>query len=372
MLRPLTKAYKTSLKSSSPDVQSTGATALAKLQLSRILGDADLLKSLVVTFFDPDSADNAQLRQSLSYFLPVYCHSRKDNAAAMAEIAPSVVAKLQTLRQNFLDDDDEDVAAEAEGRMVSMSVIAGMLVDWTDPRKVVGADGSGDSHLVLAEAILERLVTSSAAKEERKILLSMLGKVHLPTTVVDGMEERVKGVLELLAEAVEGKVATDATGRNVLAKVQTGLLKLMHDVCTAERGGGDETTVLPADEVEDEEGEEEEGDATELSTGTTTTATTAGAAPVATPAGDDDDDEDEDEEEEMSQLQQDLKDATLGATLTGFGFTTGLPDAEGTRIQLDVEDEEEEEEEEGEGDGSKLVDGDTSIEGDTEMMDVDG
>jgi len=49
-------------------------------------------------------------------------------------------------------------------------------------------------------------------------------------------------VLELTAEAIETKVATDATSRNALTKLQTVLLKIVHDSATAERGG-DETAL---------------------------------------------------------------------------------------------------------------------------------
>ncbi|KAI5364853.1 Putative armadillo-like helical, nuclear condensin complex subunit 3 domain-containing protein [Septoria linicola] len=330
-MQPVLKAFKSSLKSGDAEVQSTGATALSKAMLSRLVTDTDLLKQLVVTYFDPDSVTNAQLRQGLSYFLPVYCHSRAENAVRMAEITTSVVSKLQTLRKAFEDDDDEDVAAASSDQMVSMTQITNMLLDWTDPRKIVGfSDAVGDSsvksgasetHFILAESILDRLVSSQLNKEEKKILFSMLNKLHLPAGGCDA--ERLKSVLELLQEAIDTKVASDATSKNVLSKLQTALLKLMHDVMTEERGGGDtvlETTELPdQSEVADES---EIGDVTQ-------TAAVGDATEVA--EGEDDQDSD------VTQLQQDMKDATLGATT---GLTFGPADAEGTRIQLEYEDSE--------------------------------
>ena len=74
-------------------------------------------------------------------------------------------------------------------------------------------------------------------------MFSMLSKLHLAVSSPDpGL---LRTVLELVAEAIESKVASDATSRNALTKIQTTLLKLMHDIATAERGGhGSEETVL--------------------------------------------------------------------------------------------------------------------------------
>jgi len=68
----------------------------------------------------------------------------------------------------------------------------------------------------------------------------MLGKLHLATSRPD--PELLRTVLELTAEAIETKVASDATSRNALTKIQTVLLKTIHDSATAERGG-DETAL---------------------------------------------------------------------------------------------------------------------------------
>jgi len=74
------------------------------------------------------------------------------------------------------------------------------------------------------------------------VFFSMLGKLHL--AVPHPERELLETVLELVAETIDSKVASDATSRNILTKVQTELLKLMHDIATTERGGGDEETVL--------------------------------------------------------------------------------------------------------------------------------
>ena len=151
---------------------------MSKLMLGQLITDTDLLKQLVITFFDPETAANAQLRQGLSYFLPVYCHSRPENAERMVQVATGVIARLGTLREAFVEDEDAD-----EGEMVTLTVVGGLMVDWTDPRKVVGAqeqeeirsgnvrieegvaNREGSTHLMLAEQILERLVTSQTSSK---------------------------------------------------------------------------------------------------------------------------------------------------------------------------------------------------------------
>lgn len=341
LIKPILKAYSRSIKSGDPAVQSTGATALSKAMLSRLITEPDLLKQLVVAYFDPDTADNAQLRQSLSYFLPVYCHSRAENATRMVSVACSVIAKLATIREAFLEEVAD--AEEEEDGMVKLSAVGNMLLDWTDPRKIFGfaeaagaagaADGASETHYLFAESILERLVTSQVSKDEKKVLFSVLGRLHMPPAGCDG--ERLKSVLELLTEAVDTKVASDATSRNVLAKLQTQLLKQMHDVMTLERGGGGaEETVVESTELAPEEDETEAAvagahggaDATEFET-------TVAAGTVQ--EEEDEDEEDENEDASVAQLRSEMRDTTLGIG----GTTIGAPDAEGTRVALDDDSE---------------------------------
>lgn len=176
MLKPVLKVFSKSLKSEDLDVQSTGASALSKLMLSQLITDPDLLKGLVIAFFDPETSANVSLRQALTYFLPVYCHSRATNAERMANIATGVISRLAALREAFIEEEDVE-----EGEMVTLSVVGGMLVDWTDPRKVIGsseeaktgklrveegaAPDSDMIHFVLAEQILEKLVTSQTSSK---------------------------------------------------------------------------------------------------------------------------------------------------------------------------------------------------------------
>lgn len=172
------KVYLKALRSGtkSPEVQAAATVAVAKLMLGRIITDSspaidDLLKTLVVLYFDPASAHNQGVRQILSYFLPVYSFSRTENQDRMRKVALDVIHKLFEIQGNM---DDE---GEAEAEMVSLTTVGAHLVDWTDPRKcyVPGNqmslldDGkqkpiNGDVHLEFAHDILERLDSAITSK----------------------------------------------------------------------------------------------------------------------------------------------------------------------------------------------------------------
>lgn len=160
------------------DVQSAAIIALCKLMLTCVIQDEDLLKQTVICYFDPATKDNAVLRQALSYFLPVYCHSRRENMEKMASVAPGVIHVVIGLVEE-LDEEEE---------MVGIAVVGNMLIDWTDARKLVIQDeGSvtwdeagrkevkavnGDIHLNLAENLLEKVMSHGCTSKCRNVFLS--------------------------------------------------------------------------------------------------------------------------------------------------------------------------------------------------------
>jgi condensin complex subunit 3 len=142
----------------------------------------------------------------------------------------------------------------------------------------------------------------------------MSSKLHLSVSSPDpGL---LRTVLELVAEAIESKVASDATSRNALAKMQTTLLKLMHDIATAERGGhgGEETVIEDATVVQRTDVDE-----------TAQSVTGAEAR--------------EEEEEEATEVEVDAENDPVNAQLRRELESTRIedPDAEGTRMDIDEE-----------------------------------
>ncbi|KAF2455536.1 nuclear condensing complex subunit [Lineolata rhizophorae] len=282
LLKPIYKLYTRALSSPHLSVQTPATTALSKLYLSSVFKDPALLHSLVLAFFNPDTRANPHLRQALTYFLPVYCHSRAENQLRLARVAVGALRVLVGVREE-LEVDGEG----AEEDMVGLAVVAGCLAEWTDPRRVVGfssdgAAGSGDAskvvsgdvnaHMLLAEDVLERVGASGCGKEERKALLTLLAKLALPNAAPPAGSPAAEALGRIVAsteEALEGKAAADATSRNALNKFHCAVTKLVGAIETSEagheetlmesveRGGDDEEgavmdddTALPAPEAE--------------------------------------------------------------------------------------------------------------------------
>lgn len=68
------------------EVAAAAAESLAKLMLANVVTEDEILKVLVETYFNPASARNDPLKQALSYFFPVYCHSVPENQYSMARV----------------------------------------------------------------------------------------------------------------------------------------------------------------------------------------------------------------------------------------------------------------------------------------------
>ncbi|KAL7270925.1 chromosome condensation complex Condensin, subunit G [Rhizina undulata] len=228
------------------EVQATAAEVICKLMLAQVIKDEELLKNLVTTYFSPSTTDNQTLRQILTYFLPVYCHSRLENQLRLTKIAVPTLRALILLHGEL----------EGEEDMVSPAMMASQIADWTDPRKNFGAMGvvqnaeeaqsSMDGHVLLAKDLLERVGAGGCGKDEKKILIAMLSKLHIPATAP---AETLRAVYELVADAIESKIATDAPSRNALNKLEVTLGKIVGSL-ENEDDENDDRTVVPLEEAE--------------------------------------------------------------------------------------------------------------------------
>ena len=68
---------------------------------------------------------------------------------------------------------------------------------------------------------------TSITEEEKKILTSMAGKINV-TAASD--PEKLQTLLDLTAEAIDLKIATDAPSRNALTKLHATLVKITGEV----------------------------------------------------------------------------------------------------------------------------------------------
>lgn len=67
-------------------VQSLAAVGIAKLMLAGMVPDERVLHMLMLVYLSPETADNQQLRQCLSYFFPVYSYSISENQTRMRKV----------------------------------------------------------------------------------------------------------------------------------------------------------------------------------------------------------------------------------------------------------------------------------------------
>lgn len=104
-------------------VQALLVMGIAKLMLAGMVDDERVLQTLVLVYISPDTAGNQELRQCLSYFLPVYAYSSPANQQRMRHIFIPLYEKLTKAHREW--DGDEE--------MVTPQQVALMFVDWTDP-----------------------------------------------------------------------------------------------------------------------------------------------------------------------------------------------------------------------------------------------
>jgi condensin complex subunit 3 len=294
-VKPVIKAYLKALtmfakpsKEAPESLALKSALALSKLLLLSILPQPfvpDVLKTLILAFFNPETAVDPGFRQVLNYFLPVYCHSKRSNAMAVSSVIVPTVGKLIIVAEEALE--------EEEGQdWVGWATVAGMLADWTDGRRCIGKDGLPETssapavnvvvgelivqepHVLLADAIVERVMAPGCGKEERKPLLSILSKLHIPppynpgrnsadfTSIPKVSEEAVLAyrstLVELLAQvtcALDERAAPDATSRTALVRMQTQLTKMVGENEVVVQSVEDETeaNTSPAEETKEEQ-----------------------------------------------------------------------------------------------------------------------
>ncbi|ROW12594.1 hypothetical protein VMCG_00132 [Cytospora schulzeri] len=313
----LMKVYVKALRSGakSPEVQAVATIAASKLLLGRVVTDleasAELLKTLVIAYFEPASSQNQSVRQALNYFLPVFCYSRPEHQDLMRSVALEALHALYNVREG-LEDDDADVDDE----MVSLSTIGACLIDWTDPRKCyspdVGLDAekktnvNGDVHLDFASNILERL-DSSCSKDEKKVVAALLGKLYISPA---STEEKLRELYAEVSEAVETNLISDTTGRNALYKIHVSLGKIVNGLDQQKEAGLRRSTPSRSVSQAPEE----------------VASRTVAAAEERTAAAEPDiKEEDEDEEEEQQEDEEDGNDSdnTVVRTTNGAAATDG-------------------------------------------------
>ncbi|KAL8290386.1 hypothetical protein RQP46_002644 [Phenoliferia psychrophenolica] len=277
-----------SLNQEEPEVLATAIVGISKLMLSGMITDEEVLKHLVLAYFATETADNHELRQCLSYFLPVYCYSNPENQRRVGNIFLRSLTLLKSVH-----DELEDKAG-----MVTPLQIGLQLVDWTDPQKAIQSDNIPPDESIQFDIACEmtRLLYVEEQKDERKLLCQLLPKLYIPEEIDD---LKIKCLLVLISSLKLNRPLADSVSRNALLRFETGLLKtfgermeaLTEDELAALNSAEEMKTTLSfikseEGEASDEEEEEEEGDEDEESE--------EEAAPIeGAPAGEEEEEEDD-------------------------------------------------------------------------------
>ncbi|KAG0216386.1 hypothetical protein BGX28_002856 [Mortierella sp. GBA30] len=218
IIQDLTKC----LESPLPEVQSVAAEGIAKLMLTRLLKNVDILRSLIILYFDPATADNNHLRQCLNYFLQVYFHSAHENQVTLSEMfVPTTIQLLEMHKMT-------------KGKTPMPVIMCQQMLEWCDPRRVLGADpdkeGPVDDSVDfglpanIAINIVKAMFTESF--DIRRNLPLILHKVRLDG---DAGEIRLKKMSLLLGNLKSKRPIEDRMGKKYMNLVERHILKMFED-----------------------------------------------------------------------------------------------------------------------------------------------
>jgi condensin complex subunit 3 len=211
--KKITKVFQQGLASEVDSVQAEACTAICKLVLAGLLKGGDILRVLLLCFYDIDLDPGSPVKQILSYFLPVYGLSRAENRVEMQAVVVPVLRKLILLYED----------CDIQG-LPTLTQICSQLAEWTDGRRSFSAKngGSDDSkaHALLAISLLQRL--AEAPREEKKLLCSMLNKLHV-SPLTD------PALLRSICDEGSDLKVVDPVARNALQKFLKAAADLLED-----------------------------------------------------------------------------------------------------------------------------------------------
>lgn len=243
------------------ETQTVAAVSLCKLLLAGVIKEPDLIKTLVVVYFNGSSAHNQPMRQALSYCIPVYCFSSSANQRIMSSV---VVDSVRRLTQ---------VYDTAESEMLPPAQIMQQLIDWTNPNRVVQLNSSGetvsgggadDIHCDVAIDMLQRLVDedNEPGKDERKALITNLSKLYIPDTV---SLEKLEALHALVENYMENGTLKEAYVKNAVTRFYAEIMSTVKKAralveINASKAGEDDGGDVSKESVEAAGAESDAGD----------------------------------------------------------------------------------------------------------------
>ncbi|KAG8843652.1 hypothetical protein FRB96_003876 [Tulasnella sp. 330] len=224
------------LDQDSPDVQAIACEGVAKLMLSGIVSDNNLLRSLIILYLIPETEDNLALRQCLSYFFPVYCYSSPINQRRM-----QMLYITQVFLQTYWRLREHRKTLEKHEEMVPASQMGLLFLDWTDVEKAVDPEADQTIQVDFAIEIMTALLKQefpmnvelaegrskrniSLTREDKKVLCQMLPKMHVP---MDLDIDRSKYIKVLSSTLRTRRPFKDTVARNAFTRFEKGLDKVL-------------------------------------------------------------------------------------------------------------------------------------------------
>ncbi|KAJ7284629.1 nuclear condensing complex subunit [Mycena rebaudengoi] len=172
------------------------STGIAKLLISGMITDERAIKTLLMVYFSPYNAENQELKQCVSFFIPIFSHSSQKNQKLMREIFIPIFQKVAKLREDLQDEEE----------VISSTHLTYMWLEWTDPTQMMDVDKAGEPgkagdpliQFEMVNDIVRALLTEDMTKEDKKVLCQMLGKLYIPDEVDDDKIRTLKLLMHTL------------------------------------------------------------------------------------------------------------------------------------------------------------------------------
>nr|CAG8583277.1 9746_t:CDS:10 [Entrophospora candida] len=196
------------LKSDVEQIQAIAVEGIAKLMLTKLLQDKDILQKLVYLYFGNKTIENIRLRQCLSYFFPVFCHSAYENLQLMQQIFIPTILNLLKEHKN------------SKGYLTPPLQISQQMIDWIDPYQVVKLPRTEENNIDYG------LHADIAINIIKEIYLDTNSKLQINETA--GIIRFRK--LTLIAGNLKSRnILSDTVAKNALNKFESNLLKYFED-----------------------------------------------------------------------------------------------------------------------------------------------
>lgn len=192
-----------------PKLQCVVAEGLCKLFLAEVFGrsssedkssdntefetEKQLFEALILVYFHPSTANNQELKQILSFCIPVYAFSHPNHQFRLASISGDVVYRM------FSEDSD---LSSSEKALTPLTVVQ-QLIYWCDPNKLVnlkpGQLETQTPHVWQCVYFLQ-VVEQDTVKAVKKAIINNFSKFYITDTmnpqVIQGLVDGLLGTKE--------------------------------------------------------------------------------------------------------------------------------------------------------------------------------